>query len=136
MGRFLPVTLNNGRELSSSCFLVSSSDRGAMLFMPSERAIRNFMAKAREDARKLFGEEPVIIVPPRITRDEEDRPWLPPVRMVAEFTSAPMSDAFDYSTAVVIWFQQGEYPLIGDDVREDFVGMEWEKYARDVSLME
>ena len=135
MPNFIKAWLKDGRELSSTCFIVSSSDRGAMLFMPSERATRNFIAKAHDDAKRLFKDQPIILVQPKISRDEKDQPWLPPVRLIAEFSSAPMSDAFDISTAVVIWYQQEIFPFIGDDVRGDFEEIDWQQHAKDESLL-
>ena len=105
-----------------------------MLFTPSDRATRNFIAKAQDDAKKLFGDLPVIVVPPRIARDEKDRPWLPPVRLVAEFTSAAMDEAFNYSVAVVIWYQQDAFPFIGADVADDFQSVDWRMHAKDVTF--
>jgi hypothetical protein len=130
----IKTRLKDGRELSSTCFIVSSSDRGAMMFMPSDRATRNFIAKAHNDAKGLFGDQPVILVPPRIARDEKDQPWLPPVRLIAEFSSAPTDEAFDFSTAVVIWYQQEVFPFIGDDAVGDSELIDWEKQARNESL--
>jgi hypothetical protein len=128
------IRLRDGRELVSTCFLVSSSDRGALIFTPSDRAIRNFIAKAQDDATKLFGDQPVILLPPQITRDEQAQPWLPPVRLIAEFSSTPMNEGFDYSSAVVIWYQQEAFPFIGDDVAGAFQMIDWENQAKNVSL--
>ena len=38
---------NDGRELFANYVIVSSSDRGAMMFTPSDRATRNFISKAQ-----------------------------------------------------------------------------------------
>jgi hypothetical protein len=135
MPSFVKTRLKDGRELSATCFIFSSSDRGAMILTPSDRATRNFISKAHDDAKRLFGEHPIILIPPRITRDEKDQPWLPPVRLIAEFSSAPTDDAFCLSTAVVIWYQREAFPFIGDDVVGDFEVIDWEKDAKNVTLL-
>jgi hypothetical protein len=134
MNDSVKVRLNDGRELWSTCLIVSSSDRGATLFTPSDRATRNFIAIARDDAKRLFGDQPIILVPPRITPDQEGRPWLPRVRLVGEFSSAPTDEAFDLSTAVVIWYQQKTFPFVGDDVVDDFASIDWVSQARNERL--
>jgi hypothetical protein len=131
----IEARLKDGRELLATCVIVSSSDRGPMLFTPSDRATRNFIAKAHDDAKKLFGNKPVILVPPRITRDEQDRPWLPPVRLIAEFTSRPFEERTCYSTAVVIWYQQDVFPFIGKEGSDDFEMIVWEKGANNTTLL-
>ena len=135
MSSLITARVKGGREIWANCFIMSSSDRGALMFTPSDRATRNFIAKAHDDAKKLFGDYPVILVPPRITRDEEDRPWLPPVRFVAEFSSAPMSEIHCLSTAVIIWYQNEPLPFIGDDLASDFELVEWATHAKDESFM-
>jgi hypothetical protein len=134
MATIIQARLKNGRKISSSCCIISTGDRGPLLFMPSERANRNFFRVAREDATKLFGDRPSILLPPHITKDGDGNPWLPPVRLVAEFSSAPISDGFDFSTAVIIWYQQSSFPFVGDDVRCDFECIPWESDAVDRSL--
>jgi hypothetical protein len=126
--------LKDGRELTATCAIVSSSDRGAMIFTPSDRATRNFIAKAHDDAKKLFGNKPVILVPPRMTRDDQDQPSLPPVRVVAEFSSRPFDEKSCLSSAVVIWYQQDAFPFIGQDVIGDFELIDWEKGAKNTTL--
>jgi hypothetical protein len=66
MPMMIEMRLKDGRDLIATCVIVSSSDRGAMMFTPSDRATRNFVAKAHDDAKKLFGTKPVILVPPSI----------------------------------------------------------------------
>jgi hypothetical protein len=134
MPMMIETRLKDGRELNATCVIVSSSDRGAKIFTPSDRATRNFIAKAHDDAKKLFGNKPVILVPPRITRDEQDRPWLPPVRLVAEFSSRPFDEKSCFSSAVVIWYQQEAFPFIGKDVICDFELNDWEEGAQNTTL--
>ncbi len=134
MPNLITAQLKDGRELSSTCFIVATSDRGAMIFTPSDRATCNFIAKAHDDARKLFPDCPLILVPPQISRDEKNQPWLPPVRLVAQFSSAPLNAAADFSNAVVIWYHQVPFPFVGDDVRGDFEMIDWQQYAKDASL--
>jgi hypothetical protein len=131
----IETRLKDGRELTATCVIVSSSDRGAMIFTPSDRATRNFIAKAHDDAKKLFGNKPVILVPPRMTHDEQDQPWLPPVRVVAEFSSRPFDEKSCLSSAVVIWYQQEAFPFIGKDVIGDFELIDWEKGAKNTTLI-
>lgn len=126
--------LKDGRELTATCVIVSSSDRGALIFTPSERATRNFIAKAQEDAKKLFENVPIILVPPRIIHDEKMQPWLPPVRIVAEFSSRAFDEKSCLSAAVVIWYQQQAFPFIGADVIDDFELIDWEKGAKNKTL--
>jgi hypothetical protein len=135
MPMMIEARLKDGRELTATCVIVSSSDRGAMIFTPSDRATRNFIAKAQDDAKKIFGNKPVILVAPRITRDEQDQPWLPPVRLVAEFSSRPFDEKSCLSSAVVIWYQQEMFPFIGKDVIDDFAMIDWEKGAKNTTLL-
>jgi hypothetical protein len=135
MSEDVRIRLKDGTELWSTCLIVSSSDRGATLFTPSERATRNFIAKARADAKRLFGEKPIILVPPRVTLDAQGQPWLPHVRFVGEFSSAATDEAFDLSTAVVIWYQQRTFPFIGDDVVDDFTSIDWKIHAENERLL-
>jgi hypothetical protein len=53
----IETRLKDGRGLTGTCVIVSSSDRGAMIFTPSERATRNFIAKVHDDAKKLIGKQ-------------------------------------------------------------------------------
>jgi hypothetical protein len=80
------------------------------------------------------GNKPIVLVPPRITRDEQDQPWLPPVRLVAEFASRPFDEASCLSSSVVIWYQQEVFPFIGKDVGDDFATIDWEKGAKNTTL--
>lgn len=124
------VNLDDGRRLSCGCYIVSFSDRGAIMFTPSERATRNFIRVAENEGRKLFGDLPVVLVPPNITVDGE-RQFLPRYRFVGEFTSTPIDDSKCYSTAIVIWYQEGPYPVIGEDVESKFRLIDWNSVAID-----
>ena len=135
MSKMITTRLKDGRELVAYCVLVSSSDRGALMFMPSDRATRNFIAKAREDAKALFGNKPVILVAPRMTYDDKNQPWLPPVRLIAEFHSRPFDEQSHISSAVVIWYQHEATPFIGADIADDFGGIDWQKEAANESLL-
>jgi hypothetical protein len=135
MPMMIETRLKDGRELTATCVIVSSSDRGAMIFTPCDRATRNFIAMAHDDAKKLFGNKSVILVPPRIIHDEQDQSWLPPVRLVAEFSSRPFNEKSCLSSAVVIWYQQKPYPFIGSDVSDDFASIDWEKGAKNSTLL-
>ncbi len=106
-----------------------------MLYTPSERATRNFIRVAERDAQKLFGEKPAILVPPRISYDDEDRPHLPPIRLVGEFYSNPLHEDSDLSTAVVIWYQQSTYPFIEPEIAVEFAQIDWEANAIDEQIL-
>lgn len=134
MAAIISTQLNNGRQISAGCCIVSTSERGTMLFTPSDRANRNFIRVAEVEAKTFFGDYPVIVIQPQTRTDNAGRPWLPPVRMIAEFTSEPIDDEYHYSTAVVIWYQEASTPFIGEDVHRDFGQIEWEKHARDCRL--
>ena len=127
-------TLDDGRQLSCSCYIVSFSDRGALTYSPSERANRNFIKVAEMEGRKLFGNHPTIVVPPNLTYDAEQGPHLPPYRFVGEFTSNPIDDKKCWSTAIVVWYQNAPFPVIGDDVAASFRSIEWESLAADQDI--
>lgn len=127
--------LRSGREIWTHCYIVSDSTRGALLYTPSERATRNFIRVAENEGRTLFGDHPVFLVPPRITNDREDRPCLPPVRFVGDFSSAQLNDANDLSSAIDIWYQESTFPIIGDDVRDAFVDIAWKNAAKDEKIL-
>lgn len=128
------ITLNDGRRISCICYIVSSSDRGALIYTPSDRATRNFIRVAENEGRKLFGDHPVIVVPPTITYDAEERPNLPPYRFVGEFTSAPFDDTKCWSTAIIVWYQNAPYPVIGKDVETAFRQIEWNTITKDENV--
>ena len=99
-----------------------------------DRTIRNFIRVAENEGRKFFGDQPVIVVPPEINRDDPDRPSLPPYRFIGEFSSSPLDDSNDWSTAIVVWYQNSPFPVIGDDALPAFRGIDWGVSAADKSL--
>ncbi len=102
-----------------------------MIYTPSDRATRKFIKVAENEGRKLFGDHPVIVVPPTITYDAEERPHLPPYRFVGEFSSDPIDGTKCWSTAIVVWYQGPPYPVIGEDVERAFRRIEWNALASD-----
>ena len=104
------------------------------MYTPSDRATRNFIKVAENEGRKLFGDHPVIVVPPAITYDAENRPHLPPCRFVGEFSSDPIDEKKCWSTAIVVWYQNTPYPIIGGDVETAFREIQWNASASDEEI--
>lgn len=128
------IVLDDGRQLRCSCYIVSSSDRGTLIYTPSDRATRNFIRVAENEGRKLFGNHPVIVIPPVLSRDDEGRPHLPRYRLVGEFTSDPMDRSMCWSKAIIVWYQSAPFPVIGDDVHMAFRSITWNALALDEAI--
>ena len=127
----IKIVLNSGRELESCCYIVANANRGAVMYSWCDRTIRNFIRVGEDEARKFFGELPVILVPPVINRDNPDQPHLPMYRFISEFSSAAVSSDMDWSTAIVMWHQNTQFPIISDDVRSAFAEIDWDGLAVD-----
>ena len=130
----IEIALETGRQLRCSCYIVSNSNRGAVMYTWCERTIRNFIRVAEREGRKFFGDHPVIVVPPNINRDDPDHPHLPLYRFIGEYTSDPIDETEHWSTAIVIWYQNAQFPVIGDDARAAFTGIDWDAVAADGTL--
>ena len=128
------ISLTDGRLLSCDCYIVSSSTRGAVLYTPLDRATRNFIKVAEREGKQFFGERPVIVVPPILTNDEQQRPNLPPYRFIGEFISQPFKSKNCWSRAIVVWYQNSPYPIIGEDAEVDFRLIDWDAIAVDQSI--
>jgi len=128
------IVLNSGRKIESCCYIVAPSNRGAFMYSWCERTIRRFIRVGEDEARKFFGEFPVILVPPVINRDNPDLPQLPMYRFISEFSSDSISNDMDYSTAIIMWYQNTQFPVIADEIQTTFAEIDWDGLAADQKL--
>jgi hypothetical protein len=127
-GQILEVTLASGRSISCWKCIVAYTYEGFMIRTPSEQVNEIMLRAARRDAERLFGDWPVHILHPERRPDGID---YPPVRVIAEFTSSPMDKEMHLSSLVIAWFQSSHSPLVGDEVRDQLIAIDWESLAVD-----
>ena len=99
-----------------------------MLGGPTEFGNRMLLEGLPHEARRLFGEWPVHVIPPDLSPGEIA---FPPVRLIASFISGPTRREMHLSSLVAVWFQHEQFPVPGHAARAALVAMDWERLALD-----
>jgi hypothetical protein len=55
----------------------------------------------------------------------------PPVRFTAFFTSLPIREEMHLSSLVVVWFQDRQHPVIGEEALAAMERLDWNRLALD-----
>ena len=116
------------RRLWCYRYVVSLTYEGLMLGGPTEFGNRMQLQALPHEARRLFGEWPVHVIPPELSPGDIA---FPAVRIIASFTSGPTRPEMHLSSLVAVWFQHEQFPVPGDAARAALVAMDWERLALD-----
>lgn len=86
------------------------------------------LESVEREAKDLFGEWPVHVIPVVRGQDETD---FPRVRITAFFTSMPMQPEMHLSSLIVVWFQRSQWPVPDEGSKAALMSLDWERLALD-----
>jgi hypothetical protein len=86
------------------------------------------LAWVRHEAKRLFGDWPLHVLPPTRPPDVID---FPRVRFTALFRSFPVRQDMHQSALVIVWFQEQQFPALNEASLAALQAVEWERLAVD-----
>jgi len=138
------VSLASQRRVSAECVYIGSTYEGLLEGSPNDSVNASILAEIPKQMRRIFGDYPLSILDPRISRSEHELPFSPGKRRVvasmprftvaARFISAtPVKDG-DASMLTIVWFQDAAFPFLDTHVRPLFEQLDWDSVASDFYL--
>jgi hypothetical protein len=133
------LTLNTGHRINAQSIHICNTYEGMLMGVPNDEVNSTILGEAPTHYRRVFGEQPVYVLPPAIERWEEPHPAdrsrqrvvaaMPCIEVAGLFVC--ISSKGQLSALIIVWHQDEAALSLSDAVRHRLVAIDWEAHAHD-----